>query len=129
MSEAVTFLYVNSTGQIWKMGSTKVCPTYQMCLASTAYRLCNCLTLLNPIYCTKFSSAVLNDGKVIGSISVLIEKKFIHNCGKVAHIEDVVTRKGYEGIGIRFSFWWKGRLNFRPTLAVIRLFWIVRKVM
>ena len=30
----------------------------------------------------------------------MIEKKFIHSCGKVAHIEDVVTRKGYEGIGI-----------------------------
>jgi glucosamine-phosphate N-acetyltransferase len=48
----------------------------------------------------KIFVAVLNDGNVIGSISVLIEKKFIHNCGKVAHIEDVVTRKGYEGIGI-----------------------------
>ena len=44
--------------------------------------------------------AVLNDGSVVGSITILIEKKFIHSCGKVAHIEDVVTRKGYEGRGI-----------------------------
>jgi len=44
--------------------------------------------------------AVLDDGNVIGSITILIEKKFIHNCGKVAHIEDVVTRKGFEGKGI-----------------------------
>ena len=30
----------------------------------------------------------------------MIEQKFIHNGGKVGHIEDVVTRKGYEGKGI-----------------------------
>ena len=48
----------------------------------------------------KIFVAVLNDGTVIGSITILIEKKFIHNCGKAAHIEDVVTRKGHEGMGI-----------------------------
>ncbi len=30
----------------------------------------------------------------------MIEQKFIHNGGKAGHIEDVVTRKGYEGKGI-----------------------------
>src|SRR5919199_6944273 len=44
--------------------------------------------------------AVQEDGELIGSITILIEQKFIHNGGKVGHIEDVVTRKGYEGIGV-----------------------------
>jgi|KBSMisStandDraft_5_1062788.scaffolds.fasta_scaffold1512368_1 glucosamine-phosphate N-acetyltransferase len=38
--------------------------------------------------------------QVIGTATLLIEQKFIHNGGKVGHIEDVVTRKGYEGKGI-----------------------------
>ena len=37
---------------------------------------------------------------IIGSTTLLIEQKFIHDGGKVGHIEDVVTRKGYEGFGI-----------------------------
>ena len=44
--------------------------------------------------------AVKQDGDLIGSITILIEQKFIHNGGKVGHIEDVVTKKGYEGIGV-----------------------------
>ena len=38
--------------------------------------------------------------QVIGSATLLIEQKFIHNGGKAGHIEDVVTRRGYEGKGI-----------------------------
>lgn len=38
--------------------------------------------------------------EVIGSTTLLIEQKFIHNGGKAGHIEDVVTRKGFEGLGI-----------------------------
>ncbi len=38
--------------------------------------------------------------QVIGTATLLIEQKFIHNGGKVGHIEDVVMRKGYEGKGI-----------------------------
>ena len=33
------------------------------------------------------------DGQIIGSITLLLEQKFIHNGGKVGHIEDVVSRK------------------------------------
>ena len=44
--------------------------------------------------------AVKQDGDLIGSITILIEQKFIHNGGKVGHIEDVVTKKGYEGMGV-----------------------------
>lgn len=52
----------------------------------------------NPLY--KIFVAVKDDGEVIGLTTLLIEQKFIHNGGKVGHIEDVVTRKEYEGIGI-----------------------------
>ena len=38
--------------------------------------------------------------QVIGNATLFIEQKFIHNGGKAGHIEDVVTRKGYEGKGI-----------------------------
>lgn len=38
--------------------------------------------------------------EVIGSTTLLIEQKLIHNGGKAGHIEDVVTRKGFEGFGI-----------------------------
>lgn len=48
----------------------------------------------------KIFVAVKNDGEIIGSNTLLVEQKFIHNGGKVAHIEDVVTKKGYEGMGI-----------------------------
>ena len=38
--------------------------------------------------------------EVIGTATLFIEQKFIHNGGKVGHIEDVAIRKGYEGRGI-----------------------------
>ncbi len=41
-----------------------------------------------------------NNHQVVGTATLLIEQKFIHNGGKAGHIEDVVTRKGYEGKGI-----------------------------
>ena len=43
------------------------------------------------------------DGKVVGSTTLLIEQKFIHNGGFVGHIEDVVVKKGFEtqGIGMK----------------------------
>jgi glucosamine-phosphate N-acetyltransferase len=40
------------------------------------------------------------DNDIVGSISAIIEQKFIHNGGKICHIEDVVTRKGFEKLGI-----------------------------
>ena len=43
--------------------------------------------------------AVIN-GKVVGSATLLIETKFIHNGGKVGHIEDVVVNKEHQGKGI-----------------------------
>jgi glucosamine-phosphate N-acetyltransferase len=49
---------------------------------------------------TRIYVAEKNDGEIIGSITLLLEQKFIHDGGKVGHIEDVVTRKEYSGQGI-----------------------------
>ena len=40
------------------------------------------------------------EGKIVGSTTLLIETKFIHNGGKVGHIEDVVVDKEYQRKGI-----------------------------
>ena len=37
------------------------------------------------------------DGRIIGSTTLLIETKFIHNGGLVGHIEDVVVDKEHQG--------------------------------
>jgi len=47
-----------------------------------------------------FIYVAILDGRVVGSTSMLIEPKFIHNGGNVAHIEDVVVSKDYQGKGI-----------------------------
>jgi glucosamine-phosphate N-acetyltransferase len=47
-----------------------------------------------------FVYVAILDGRVVGSTTMLIEPKFIHNGGKVAHIEDVVVSKDYQGKGI-----------------------------
>jgi len=43
---------------------------------------------------------VILDDKVVGSTTLLIEPKFIHQGGKVGHIEDVVIAKEFQGSGI-----------------------------
>jgi len=45
----------------------------------------------------------IDDNKIVGSTTLFIEQKFIHDGGLVGHIEDVVVRKEYEGreIGIK----------------------------
>ena len=42
----------------------------------------------------------IDDNKIVGSTTLLIEQKFIRDGGLVGHIEDVVVRKDYEGKGI-----------------------------
>ena len=37
------------------------------------------------------------DGKIVGSTTLLIEQKFIHQGGQVGHIEDVVVDKNFQG--------------------------------
>ncbi|MFZ0183486.1 MAG: GNAT family N-acetyltransferase [Nitrosotalea sp.] len=43
--------------------------------------------------------AIYNE-EVIGATTLLIEQKFIHDGGKVGHIEDVVVRKEYQDKGV-----------------------------
>lgn len=43
--------------------------------------------------------AVLDD-RIVGATTLLIEQKFIHQGGKVGHIEDVVVSKEHQGKGI-----------------------------
>ncbi len=40
------------------------------------------------------------DGKIVGTTTLLIEPKFIHDGGLVGHIEDVVVGKKFQGQGI-----------------------------
>ncbi|MBI5378008.1 MAG: GNAT family N-acetyltransferase [Thaumarchaeota archaeon] len=47
----------------------------------------------------KIYVAVL-DSKVVGTTTLFIEQKFIHDGGKVGHIEDVAVRKEYQGKGV-----------------------------
>ena len=42
----------------------------------------------------------VDGNKIVGSITLFIEQKFIHDGGLVGHIEDVVVRKDCEGKGI-----------------------------
>ena len=42
----------------------------------------------------------IENSKIIGAASILIEQKFIHDGGKVGHIEDVAVRKEFQGKGI-----------------------------
>ena len=38
--------------------------------------------------------------KIVGTITVIIEQKIIHNMGKVCHIEDVVVEQKYRRYGL-----------------------------
>ena len=40
------------------------------------------------------------NGKIVGATTLFIELKFIHELGKVGHIEDVVTDEKFQGRGI-----------------------------
>jgi glucosamine-phosphate N-acetyltransferase len=39
--------------------------------------------------------------KIIGSITILVENKLIHDIGKVCHVEDLVIDHAYRGKGLR----------------------------
>ena len=45
----------------------------------------------------------IDDKEIVGSTTLFIDQKFIHDGGFVGHIEDVVVRKDYErrGIGMK----------------------------
>ncbi|OIR58698.1 MAG: glucosamine-6-phosphate N-acetyltransferase [Amphiamblys sp. WSBS2006] len=39
-------------------------------------------------------------GNIVGAASIILERKFIHNCSSVGHLEDVVIKKEYHMKGI-----------------------------
>ncbi|OWM79089.1 glucosamine 6-phosphate N-acetyltransferase [Punica granatum] len=42
----------------------------------------------------------MSSGKIVATGSVFIEKKFLRNCGKVGHIEDIVVDSNARGLQI-----------------------------
>ena len=42
----------------------------------------------------------IQNGKVVGATTLLIEQKFIHDGGKVGHIEDVVVSEQFQSKGV-----------------------------
>ena len=48
----------------------------------------------------KYFIVVKYNNEIIGTGSVLIEQKIIHNMGLVGHIEDVVIDNNYRGLGL-----------------------------
>lgn len=42
----------------------------------------------------------LHKGRIIGTAAYFVETKFLHNGGKVMHIEDVATHKEFQGFGV-----------------------------
>jgi glucosamine-phosphate N-acetyltransferase len=47
-----------------------------------------------------FFVAVTSGGRIVGTTTLVVERKFIHGGGLVGHIEDVAVRRGYEGRGV-----------------------------
>lgn len=41
-----------------------------------------------------------DNNKIIGTVTILIENKLIHNMGKVGHIEDVIVDNAFRGMGL-----------------------------
>lgn len=51
------------------------------------------------IICNPWHTILVADmnGEIIGTGTVLIQQQFIHHTGRIAHIEDVVIKKKYQG--------------------------------
>lgn len=57
-------------------------------------------TLISPYGPRTYVIEDPRDNKIIATASLLIEQKFIHKCGRVGHIEDVVVDKSARGLGL-----------------------------
>jgi len=76
--------------------------------------LCRCLAVFAPCCSPAFACASLarrkangivtfvaiDDGKVVGTASAIVEEKLIHDGGKVGHVEDVAVLPGMRGKGL-----------------------------
>ena len=40
------------------------------------------------------------EGKIVGTATLMVQQLFAHSGGRVGHVENVVSRKGFEGQGI-----------------------------
>lgn len=50
-----------------------------------------------------YQIAVIEDtstGKIVATATVLVERKFIHACGKIGHVEDVAVDASVRGVGL-----------------------------
>lgn len=65
--------------------------------------------------------AINEDNQVVGTLSFFIETKFIHNGGKVCHVEDVAVRKDRQrqGIGRRMMLDIETRAKFQGCYKII----------
>ena len=55
---------------------------------------------VNNLYENNQIYVIEKNNQIIGSITLIIENKIIHNFGKVCHIEDVVVDKNTRGLGL-----------------------------
>jgi glucosamine-phosphate N-acetyltransferase len=53
------------------------------------------------------------NNKIVGTITLFIEPKFINKGMQVGYIEDVSVKKGYEGLGIGFKL-----VNYATNYAI-----------
>jgi glucosamine-phosphate N-acetyltransferase len=51
----------------------------------------------NVLYCSISTSTLYNKLLPVGAASLLLDRKFVHECGTVAHIEDVVVDASMRG--------------------------------
>ncbi|CAN8100735.1 unnamed protein product [Discula destructiva] len=49
---------------------------------------------------TYYLLAIEYEGAVVGTGSLVVERKFIHNRGLVGHVEEIAVRKGHQGKGL-----------------------------
>ena len=66
----------------------------------------------NPFHKIFVAQDDMND-KIVGTITLLVEPKFINKGMLVAYIEDISVRKGYEELGIGFKL-----VNYATNYAI-----------
>ncbi len=60
----------------------------------------NFLSVIDSLNSNHLIYVIEDNNQIIASGTLLIEHKFIHNCGKVGHIEDIIVDKNYRGYGL-----------------------------
>lgn len=81
--------YIDLMGQLSTVDSDKI-------MSSDFIEFVNSLDERNKVFVIE----QFETNKIVGSITIFIENKIIHNMGKVCHIEDVVIDKTTRGLGL-----------------------------